>query len=136
MDYRSRFNRLNRVPFDGEGDNMDVNYRNILQYYVLGYDFNKKQVYRANIFNNIYVYSSTVELIEKYLKDRDFEAFHKDLINIVKYEMMSRFQYEISVGEPFPKDLQSMEKLDFFYQFELNSYQVAKYIVSAVEGLE
>ena len=65
---------------------MDAKYKDILKYYVLGYDFNKKQVYRANIFNNIYVYNSVVELIKKYLTDRDFEAFHKDLTNTVKYE--------------------------------------------------
>ena len=112
---------------------MDTKYKDILKYYVIGYDFNENKVYRANIFNNVYTYTRTVELIEKYLKDKNFEEFHKDLTSVIRHEMWSRFQYEISVNEPFPKDLNKSEKIDFFYQFELNSYQVAKYIISEVE---
>lgn len=114
---------------------MEAKYKDILKYYVIGYDFNKNKVYRANIFNDVNVYTGTVKLIEKYLEDKNFEEFHKDLIQIIKHEMWSRYQYEISVNEPFPEDLNKSEKIDFFYQFELNSYQVARYIVSEIERL-
>lgn len=115
---------------------MDTKYQDILQYHVIGYDFNENKVYRANIFNNVYTYTRTVKLIEKYLEDNNFEEFHRELIQIVKGEMWARYQYEISVNEPFPKDLDKSEKIDFFYQFEKNSYIVARYIVDEVERLE
>ena len=50
--------------------------------------------------------------------------------------MWSRFQYEISVNEPFPTDLERSEKIDFFYQFEKNSYMIARFIADEVERLE
>ena len=115
---------------------MGNKYQDILKYYVIGYDFNENKVYRANIFNNVYIYTRTVELIEKYLEDKNFEEFHKDLTSTIKHEMWSRFQYEISVNEPFPKDLERSEKIDFFYQFEKNSYMVARFIIDEVERLE
>src|SRR5574344_1279563 len=115
---------------------MDTKYQDILKYYVIGYDFNENKTYRANIFNNVYVYTRTVKLIEKYLEDKNFKEFHKELTSTVKHEMWSRYQYEISVNEPFPKDLERYEKIDFFYEFEKNSYMVARSIVDEVERLE
>ena len=112
---------------------MDTKYQEILKYYVIGYDFNENKVYRANIFSNVYVYQQTVKLIEQYLEDKNFEAFYKSLTQTVKHKMWSRVQYEISVNEPFAKDLNKSEKIDFYYQFEENSYQVARYIISEVE---
>lgn len=112
---------------------MDNKYQDVLKYYVIGYDFNENKVYRANIFNNTYIYTQTVKLIEQYLQDKNFEVFHESLTQIVKHEMWTRVQYEISVNKPFAKDLDKSEKIDFFYQFEKNSYQVARYIISEVE---
>ena len=112
---------------------MDIKYQDILKYYVVGYDFNENKVYRANIFSNVYVSQQTVKLIEQYLIDKKFEEFHKSLTQIVKHEMWTRVQYELSVNEPFAKDLEKSEKIDFYYQFEKNSYQVARYIISEVE---
>lgn len=108
---------------------MDARYKDILKYYVIGYDANENKIYTANIFDNINIYNGTVELINDYLTNKDFGAFHDGLVKIVRHEMWARYQYELSVNEPFPKDLNKSKKIDFFSQFEPNSYQVAGYII-------
>lgn len=113
----------------------DIKYQDILKYYVVGFDPNDRKVYRANIFNNVFIYESTLRLIEEYIKKKDFEEFHRGLVQVIKSEMMARYQYEISVNEPFPKDLERSEKIDFFYQFEKNSRTIAKHIANEVERL-
>lgn len=110
-------------------------YLDILKFYVLGYDFNSKKTVRRNIFDNVSVLNGTIDAIEKYREDHDFESFHKELVSLVKWKEWARVEYEISVGDPFPKTVDELAKVDWYYQFELNSYLIAKFIVTECEEL-
>ena len=103
---------------------------NKLQFYVLNYDFNKRQIVHYNIFNNIHVYESTLELIKDYNDNKySFDEFVKELINIVKWQEWSRREYEISVGDAFEEDLDKFEKWDCFEQFKPNAEMFAHYLL-------
>ena len=107
-----------------------------LEFYVLNYDFNKKQVYMYNIFNNIHVREATLELLDKYYDETtdeymSFDEFVNELKNIVKWQEWSRREYEISVGDAFETDLEKFEKWDCYQQFEPNAEMFAKYLVEA-----
>lgn len=107
-----------------------MNVQDKLKFYVLNYDFNKKKVVHFNIFNNIHVYESTLELIKDYNdKKYSFDEFVKELINIVKWQEWSRRQYEISVGDAFETNLDKFEKWDCFKQFEPNAEMFAHYLL-------
>ena len=107
-----------------------MNVQDKLKFYVLNYDFNKKKVVHFNIFNNIHVYESTLELIDDYNdKKYSFDEFVKELLKIVQWEEWSRRQYEISVGDAFETDLDKFEKWDCFEQFRPNARMFAHYLL-------
>lgn len=103
---------------------------NKLQFYVLNYDFNKKKVVHYNIFNNIHVYNSTLELINDYYdKKYSFEEFVNELTKIVQWQEWARREYEISVGDAFETDITKFEKWDCFEQFKPNIEMFAHYLL-------
>ena len=107
-----------------------MNIQDKLQFYVLNYDFNKRKVIHYNIFNNIRVYESTLELVKNYNnKECSFEEFVNNLLRIVQWEEWSRREYEISVGDAFETNLDNFEKWDCFEQFKPNAEMFAHYLL-------
>lgn len=77
----------------------------------------KTTIEMFNIFDNYYVYKYTLKEVKKYLRAPSkykyksfsseetlygFDALCKELSSILAHEFWSRYQYEFSIGEPFP----------------------------------
>lgn len=103
-----------------------------LKFYVLNYDFNRKKIINYNIFNNIRVKQSTIDLVKQYKSNKinSFDEFVEELKHIVQWQEWSRREYEISVSDAFTTDLDKYEKWDCYSQFEPNAEIVAHYILS------
>lgn len=95
-----------------------------LKYYVLNYNFNKKRVEPFNIFQNWVLEEETLKEIKKYLRSPKqyggFENFCEEIRKLIAWQEWSRIQYELSVGEPFPKDFSTFSKIDCYYQAKMN----------------
>ena len=98
-----------------------------MEWYVLNYDFNKKQIIKFNIFNNIKFYSGVKELLEDYT---DIDDFVSGLTSLLKYCFWCKREYEISVGDAFENDLDKYVKLDIFEQVIPNVKVLAYYIIN------
>ena len=98
-----------------------------MEWYVLNYDFNKKQIIKFNIFNNIKFYSGVKELLENYT---DIDDFISGLTSLLRYCFWCKREYEISVGDAFENDLDKYVKLDIFEQVIPNVKVLAYYIIN------
>lgn len=98
-----------------------------MEWYVLNYDFNKKQIIKFNIFNNIKFYSGVKELLENYT---DIDDFVSGLTSLLRYCFWCKREYEISVGDAFENDLDKYIKLDIFEQVIPNVKVLAYYIIN------
>ena len=98
-----------------------------MEWYVLNYDFNKKQIVKFNIFNNIKFYSGVKELLEDYT---DIDDFVSGLTSLLRYCFWCKREYEISVGDAFENDLDKYVKLDIFEQVIPNVKVLAYYIIN------
>lgn len=111
------------------------------EFYVMNYDWNKKEVFMYNIFNNIVVNEWTLKAIKKYirspkkykyydwhLKDNlyGFEALCKEIRSILMYQLRSRVEYEIEVGDAYEDDINKFERWDCFQQCEPNIPVIAR----------
>lgn len=92
-----------------------------LKYYVLNYDVNNRRVCRFNVFRNSRVFEDVLIQLKLYQEYRDFDKLLKNVIDSVKWQEWSRREYEISVGDAFTRNLDSLEKWDAFAQFEDNA---------------
>lgn len=99
-------------------------------FYALNYDFNRKKVYFFNVFNNIRVYESTVELCDDYWKGKyTLEEFTDELDHIIKWQEWSRREYEISVGDLFEENPGKYEKIDCWQQAHANIDLIVKQVI-------
>lgn len=111
------------------------------EFYVMNYDWNKKEVYMFNIFNNINVNEWTLKEIKKYVRSPKkykyydwhtkeyiygFEGLCKELRSILMNQLWSRVEYEIEVGDAFEDDINKFEKWDCFKQCEPNIPVIAR----------
>lgn len=116
----------------------------MLEYYVLKYDVNRKEAVRYNIFQNIHISERTEKETRKYLRSPKkytykkfqsnevlygFEAFCEEIKMIIKCELWSRRQYEISVGDAFETDCSKLEKWDGYGQCEKNIEVIAREVI-------
>lgn len=95
--------------------------KKIFEYYCPNVEMHGRSDIRVeywNIFNNYYVYEWTLRAVKKYLRAPSkycyksfgenvepiygFEALCKELEMIFAHEFRARYQYEFSIGEPFP----------------------------------
>lgn len=109
-----------------------------LEFYVLRYDINGKEVVYYNIFNNINVNRSIKEEVIAYLKNKDdigyfynelsgFEALVKRIDDIIKWALHCKAEYEISVGSLFAEDKnEKLEKWDCYMQVQPNIELITK----------
>lgn len=93
-----------------------------LEWYVLNYDFNKKQIVNYNVMNGI------AEFVNKKIK-RGIIHDKKTLKEYLKKEFMhnywSRREYEILVSDLTNQDA---EKIDIWRQIEMNLDQIVDYV--------
>ena len=97
-----------------------------MEWYVLNYDFNKKQIIKFNIFNNIKFYSGVKELLESYT---DIDDFVSGLTSLLRYCFWCKREYEISVADAFEEDLSKYEKIDVYRQVAPNLKLIANLII-------
>ncbi len=93
------------------------------EFYVVNYDFNKKQCEMFNIFRNINVYEYSLKEVKKHLANKKkypYEQFCEKIKNIIMWQEWSRIEYECSVGEPFPETVNELQKIDCYYQAKPN----------------
>lgn len=97
-----------------------------LKWYVLNYDFNKKEVENFNIFRSTRFIDGVQDLLKHYIT---FEDFVEKLENELRYAFWSKREYEISVSDAFEIDLNKYEKIDVYSQVKPNVRILAKYII-------
>lgn len=108
------------------------------EYYVLRYDWNNKKVITWNIFNNINVQEWTEKAVKKYLRNpkqycyetyvgngvysgvQGFEALCKEIDSVLRHDLWSRREYEISVSDAFEDNIDNFEKWDCYMQCKPN----------------
>lgn len=98
-----------------------------MKWYVLNYDFNKKEVYHFNIFNSSRFNDGIKELLEKGIGE--YDKFVEDLDRLCKYCFWSKAEYEILVGDLFAKN--DLTKIDVYDQLKDNMERLADYILGS-----
>lgn len=116
------------------------------EYYVLNYDFNGRKAKMFNIFNNIHVQEHTEKEIKRYLRSpkkykvkflryveqkdlTGFDALCEEIRSILQWQLWSRCEYEISVGDAFEKDIDKLEKWDCYMQCLPNIKMITRDII-------
>jgi hypothetical protein len=114
------------------------------KWYVLNYNINAKKVEMFNIFSNWSLKEAVEKEIRKYLRapnkyvykdywqdseTKGFEGFCKEIESLIMWQEWGRVEYEISVGEPFEKDVSKLEKWDCYQQCEPNIEAIAYTII-------
>ena len=101
------------------------------EYYVMNYDINAKSVYMMNIFRNDYVYTETLKNVVRYLSGAiSYNEFKERVDRVIRHEMQSRRQYEISVSDAFDEDIANYKKYDCYYQVKPNIETICRYVIS------
>ena len=108
-----------------------------LEWYAMDYNWNKREVEFINVLR-----SDLVERIQNGMKKKDFSIDKKienlrDLKTVVQRELMYHFwakaEYEITVGDLFPKTIEELEKISVYDQLEPNLDRIVEYINNAME---
>lgn len=121
-----------------------------LEYYVMTYDFNTREMQWKNLFNHGYVYEASVKLARKFLRKKKnftyedhwddkvykgWDAYIKRL-RIIMLSVWSKVECEISVGPPFPRDDDRFEKIDWYDQIIRNIDIVGREVIRHVKELK
>lgn len=94
-----------------------------LKFYVLLFDFNRKEAEMYNIFNDIVVREDIIYAIKRKVSKEELKEI---LSATCKYVFWSRCEYEIVVTG-FPIDDKS-EKIDAWFQIEPNLDIITEYL--------
>ena len=98
-----------------------------MEYYVLNYDFNKKELYYFNIFNNIRFLETVEYALDNYIDKKDF----KEKIDTgLKSVFWSRREYELFIGDAFEENLDMYKKIDAYSQIKPNLDILVDYILN------
>ncbi len=118
------------------------------EFYVLNYDFNKKEVVYFNIFRNPRVQERAEQEARKYLRSpskysverswrdegaeplRGFDALCEAVRRAIMSEEWPRREYEISVGDAFEDDCGRLEKWDAYSQALPNIRTIARDVIA------
>lgn len=142
------------------------------EFYVLNHNFNRNKIEMFNIFRNIYVQERTEKAIKKYLRSQKkfkyesffnkevvygFDGLCREIESILRHELWSRCEYEITVGSLFTTELKdvvrevdrgeiatknlydelkkkserngNLEKIDCFYQAKPNIPMIVREVI-------
>lgn len=101
-----------------------------LEWNVLVYDFNKKQVKPFNIFNSDFVKSLSI-----YLNNLNTPINLEDIKTYIdkwaRYNYWSRTEFEINISDMFSQ-CQSV-KVDVYYQIKMNIDRILDYVVKELK---
>ena len=103
--------------------------RNIKPYKVISWNFNH---------DDIEYYDIMPFLIDSYKKikknkPKTFDEIKEFIINESRYRFWSRCEYEIAVGGIHSKHPENFEKIDAYYQLEMNLDHIVDYINDYLE---
>lgn len=102
-----------------------------LEWYVMCYDFNNHKLERINILGYNFA-----EKLAKQIKKKKIST-KKELAELLKAEFMYHYwckcEYEIVVGGLFHHSEEDLEKIDGWYQLELNMNTITEYINSKMD---
>ena len=108
-----------------------------LEWYAMDYNWNKQKVEFINVLRD-----DLVERIQNGMKKKDFSIDKKietldDLKTVVQRELMYHFwakaEYEITVGDLFPKTVEELEKVSIYDQLKPNLDRIVEYINNEME---
>lgn len=105
-----------------------------MEWYVLNYDWNKKEVYNYNIFTSVKFNRGITEILGS--NPKDFNEFVEKLDRELKYCFWSKREYEISVGDAFEEDVNKLTKIDVYSQVAPNVKQLAIYIMEYIASTQ
>jgi hypothetical protein len=97
-----------------------------MKFYVLNYDWNKKEVVNYNIFNSVKFSNGIKEIMAKDPEDIDYM---NEIDSLAKYCFWSKREYEISVGDAFDENLDNYEKIDVYRQVAMNISIITDYVI-------
>ncbi len=101
-----------------------------LTWNVLLQDFNAKKIIKYNVLDNDYI----IDSIKKAVKKREVSNY-KEFKEFIKRKFMaqywSRAEYEIMVSGLFDTD--KPEKIDVWYQIEMNLDNIAEYLITKLK---
>lgn len=106
------------------------------EFYVLNYNHTNQEVEMWNIFNNVHVQEYTEKAVKKYLRNPrkysyetfgfrpetiyGFDGLVREIDSIIKWQLWSRFENEVSVGAAFEDNCKELQKIDAYYQAHAN----------------
>lgn len=96
-----------------------------LEWYVLNYDFNAKCVIKYNIF-----YQDYIDRLYKAYKKKEITNKEqlKDFTLRYCFQYRGRVEYEIMVGDVPFTDRDKLEKIDAYFQIEMNIDRIVDYV--------
>ena len=108
-----------------------------LEFYVLNYDFNKKELYNMNIFNNCKFIEGIKEAVNKYtsLSAYNYNSFKEDIQKELQYAFWCKREYELFIGDAFETNLDNYEKVDVYSQVLPNLDLLCNYILDNMKYL-
>ncbi|MDE6946260.1 MAG: hypothetical protein K2P14_03635 [Anaeroplasmataceae bacterium] len=102
-----------------------------MKWNVLYYDFNARKIKPYNIFG----YSFAENLTARIKKDKivNREGLKEYLKRDFMYHYWSKSECEIAVGGLHSKDIEELEKIDVWYQIEMNFDNIIDYIIREMD---
>lgn len=97
------------------------------EFYVVQYDINSRKIGMENVFRNWVLSDRVEEDCRKYLRQElTYDELKKEIDTSIMWQEWSRVQYEISAGDPFPKSVDELTKIDAYYQAKPNLDLITK----------
>lgn len=102
-----------------------------LEWNVLNYDFNKKEIVQKNIFYESFILDlkNKIEIGEI----KNYSQLASFIDSWAKYRYWSKAEYEILVGNIFEENTNNFKKIDIYYQIKLNFYNIVDYVNEKLE---
>lgn len=103
------------------------------EFYVVNYDFNRRECVMYNIFDNIHVYDYCLRHVKRHLRHKkqyNREDLKKDVLQTISWQEWARAEYECSVGDPFPRTVDELKKIDCYWQAEPNIDIIVDMLIS------
>lgn len=102
-----------------------------LEWYALRHDFNNNKIVKYNVFNDTF----KEELYKKYRAKKI--TTKAELAEVIKrhcmYYYWSKCECEIAAGNLHAKSVDDLEKIDIWYQLEINFDHIVNYINTYLE---
>ena len=99
-----------------------------LKWNVLFEDSNTRQIHTYNVLAGSF-YDNLRKAIKKY-KIKNRSQLKEYLTGEFMYHYWCKSEFEIAVGGLFVKDISELEKIDVWYQLEMNLDNIVDYLIS------